>query len=326
MTQIAVVLEQLEQAQRVEGKFKLKQLEHIGRSDAPWLGVDTQGRPLLLVPSDKVDSRAEWHGTSLTVEVGLNTTPSQPVSALIARCQRPAFRSYFLSLVQGILHRMEAEPLEDGALVAAREIDRWKAFFQAEAPTHVLSVPQLAGLFAELLVLERLNAVGVDDALGAWRGPMGEARDFALETGHVEVKATLSSGPLSVEINGLRQLSWIQGEALLLSVHRLEQNPNGDSVAELVDRLEASGIASTDLQLKLAAVGFHRALDHEHGKVRFREIEHRCFNVDESFPRITPETVNTNVDALEDVTYRVLLGAAEDAPADDPLAQLVRPC
>lgn len=323
---VTQVLEQLEQAQRVEGKFKLKKLEHAGIGEAPWLGVDTQGRPILLIPSDKVDSQHEWHGTSLTVEVGPNTTPAQGESALITRCQRPAFREYFISLVQGILGRIEAEPGEDGALLAAREIERWKAFFQAEAPTHLLSVAQLAGLFAELRVLERLHALGTLSAVTAWCGPLGEPKDFALPEGHIEVKATLSAGPLSVEINGLRQLSRVPNDLLLLSVHRLELSPTGDSVPDVVDRLHTAGVSPLELQAKLAGLGCHPAFDAEHRKVKFREVEHRCFDVDDSFPRIAPETVCTNFDALESVNYRVLLGAVEDAPEEHPLAAMVREC
>lgn len=324
--EVAITLEQLEQAQRVEGKFKVKQLSVEGAANAPWLGVDTQGRPLLLVPSDQIHAHHEWSGASLTVEIGPNTVPSGPDHALIARCQRAAFTDYFVMLVQGILARMQSSPGEDGALIAVKEIDRWKAFFMADAPSHVLSTPQLAGLFAELITLDRLRAAGVVDAVGAWQGPLGEPQDFRLGDDRIEVKATLGSGPLSVEINGLRQLARPDDGQLLLSVHRLELHPNGDSVPDVVNRLAATGVSMADLMPKLSAIGFHPALDSEHHKVKFREVEHHCYTVDEDFPRVSPETLSTNTDALEGVHYRVLLGAVQEADPAHPRAGMVRPC
>lgn len=323
---VAETLLQLEQAQRVEGKFKVKRVDVDGTGVAPWLGVDTQGRPLLLIPSDKVDNSNEWHGASLTVEVSPNTVTAEREHALIARCQRPAFFDYFVMLVQGILSKISTNSGIDGALVAVKEIDRWKAFFMADAPSHVLSAPQLAGLFAELTVLERLHESGACAAVDAWQGPLANPQDFVLGNDRIEVKATLGSGPLSVEINGLRQLALPDDGELLLSVHRLELHPNGTSVPDVVDRLVDAGIPMADLHLKLAAVGCHPALDAEHRKVTFREVEQRCFVVDDAFPRVSPETLNTNIDALEGVHYRVLLGAVADADVEHKLVAMVRPC
>jgi len=95
---------------------------------------------------------------------------------------------------------------------------------------------ELRGLIGELLVLEThvLPALGPDEGVLAWTGPLGTDQDFQLPSGlRIEVKA-LDRDADRARINGLGQLD-DRGDPLQLAAVRME-----DTGRDAVDAITAS--------------------------------------------------------------------------------------
>jgi len=102
--------------------------------------------------------------------------------------------------------------------------------------TSALGPSRLAGLFGELVVLERLLERR-GDAANLWTGPSGHRHDFTGVTRSVEVKTSTATEGRRVRIHGLDQLEAPSGAGLDLVWVRVEQNASGRSVPALVEDL-----------------------------------------------------------------------------------------
>ncbi len=141
----------------------------------------------------------------------------------------------------------------------ARAVGLWDSLV---AQTEVLSEERQAGLFGELLMLERLLGAGVAGAVTAWVGPDRQAHDFRLGSVEFEVKTTSGAKRIHT-INGLGQMSpSVDCSLHLVSMQIADAGTGGRSLPDLVDelrlavppgdadgfeaRLEASGWAERD--------------------------------------------------------------------------------
>jgi hypothetical protein len=222
--------------------------------------------------------------------------------------EEPELIAVFRELCRDIIDftRSGVEPSQSGSIVLSR-IERWRSLMQADSR---LDESALRGLIGELLLLETLfPALGLDDAVAAWTGPLGTPQDFRLPCGRkIEVKALDRDGG-HVLINGLGQLD-AGGDPLRLAVVRLEDTgkhaPGGLTAPVLVGRLRARlAGASSALQLfnnLLRFAGWDDA--DEYGEVVVRMVRIEEHEVDASFPRLTAELVPAGV---VDATYKLVL-------------------
>src|SRR5262249_47000259 len=180
-------------------------------------------------------------------------------------------------------------------LVLSR-IERWRSLMQS--PSTGLSRSVLRGLIGELLVLEQqlLPALGPDQAVSAWTGPIGTSQDFQLPDGlKLEVKA-LDRNADRVQINGLDQLDG-GGDPLQLLAVRLEDTGSDAEgaltasrlIARLRERLDAAPAARQEFETLLQFVGWDDAMDTNSVVVRFDRIDR--YDVHDAFPRLTVPTL-----------------------------------
>ncbi len=170
-------------------------------------------------------------------------------------------------------------------------ITHWETLLERAS---ILSEERQAGLYGELIFLERLLGAGVMDAVTTWVGPDRQAHDFRCGNDEFEVKTT--GGQLRVHrINGQGQLSPSVGCRLfIVSMQTGDAGSGGRTLAELADEVRAA-VGSEHRQsfeARLQASGYverHRA---HYGRRRRLRSEITLIPVEDGVPRLVPEALS----------------------------------
>lgn len=169
---------------------------------------------------------------------------------------------------------------------------RWHRLL-AGAPSGLLSEAEQKGLLGELQVLRLLmEDLGPADAVSAWRGPLGDPKDFQLSTWAVEAKARQGTTHPVVTISSADQLDDSMIEHLFLHVLEVfrasdhEGATISEEVQELRAHIDAAGgqEALSDLDDRLASLGFSFADDYS--SWRWKRGAAEIYEVRIGFPRI----------------------------------------
>ncbi|GAA1989805.1 PD-(D/E)XK motif protein [Kitasatospora viridis] len=240
-------------------------------------------------------------------------------------CLRPDLDYLFTELCADVLGTAESMPAHP-VKALYRVLDRWRALFRTEG--HPLRPEQIAGLFGELTVLNRLLERD-PSAHRLWRGPHGHRHDFSTAATAVEVKATTDSEGRRPRIHGLDQLEPPTDGLLSLAWFRLQRvaaRGIGTGLVELIGQaLERCDDESSLLDL-LAAVGYRSSDVDLYGDVRFAIIEERWYRVDAQFPGLTGHALavaGLPVSVL-DVEYTIDLSGGTPVPmTPDEASQLI---
>jgi len=276
--------------------------------------VDAGGRPSLLVPVGEVKrGLLDWHSKSLALQTlelsvdGLN----QPF--IILRCIDPMLHHQFGLLADDVLHAVELDP-EAAPNAVLATLERWRNLFEAERGA-LLGPAQLAGIMAELSVLQELVRTHGPQALYAWQGPNGNRHDFVFANCSIEVKATTNHNNMVVTIHGGRQLAAPdQGELYLLAL-QLERTPNGTSVPAKVEELIDSGVPRLELMTLLGSANYSDSDSSAYKAVKFSKLSESSFLIDARFPRITAETLipSGTIERLSNISYSIDLGHMQES-------------
>ncbi|MPZ68686.1 MAG: PD-(D/E)XK motif protein [Actinobacteria bacterium] len=193
-----------------------------------------------------------------------------------------------------IFHRLAAEMVEaiddnpESPLPACRAVlDQWRELLDRAGSK--FSRNALAGLYGELWHLRLLLEEDPARRLDVWRGCRGEIIDFRRGSSFLEVKVSFRREGRVIEIHGLRQLERPEGTDLFLSYLGVEESPRGESVPDLIEAIKGLGASSGEFTELLQAVGYEESDADQFEAVRFSVLEHRLYEVDDDFPRITPE-------------------------------------
>ncbi|MEJ1195841.1 MULTISPECIES: PD-(D/E)XK motif protein [unclassified Streptomyces] len=221
-------------------------------------------------------------------------------------CLREDVNDLFTTLCVHVLHAVQRLP-ENPVKALYQVLDRWKALFRSEGP--VLGPEQLAGLFAELLLLSEL--VRRDpSAHRLWLGPKKHRHDFSTGRTAVEVKAGTDQKGRKPRIHGLDQLEVPPGGGLCLvwfGLHRVTAPGAGIGFLELIEQTLARCDDESALYGLLAEAGYRPSEAAHYRDVRFAVAEERWYQVGTEFPGLT-STVLTEagvcVSAL-DVEYTI---------------------
>lgn len=231
-------------------------------------------------------------------------------------CHRRDMDDLFTLLCADVLEAVEAMP---GTPLKAlyRVLNRWKELFQPQRA--LLGPEQVAGLFGELTVLNRLLAQE-SSAHRLWRGPEGYRHDFVGVNLAIEVKSATHGEARRPRIHGLGQLEQPESGDLWLAWYRIERVVKGGlGVDELVER--ALHLCDDEVAVLglLAGAGYHHADADHYRDLRFRATEERWYKVDEAFPKLTGQQLSAagiEVSVL-DVDYTVDLSVEPPVPMDE---------
>ncbi len=197
-----------------------------------------------------------------------------------------------------------------------RVLDHWKALFQPQGT--VLGPEELAGLFGELLVLDRFLQHD-SSAHRLWWGPDGHHHDFTAGNLAVEVKTSAKGEGRRPRIHGLDQLDAPEGGTLCLAwfrLHRANGTDFGVGFLELLEQTLRSCDDESALLGLLAQAGYLSVDAHRYRDVRFAVDEERWYEVNPDFPALTTRALGAAGVPISvlDVEYTIDLSGENPLP------------
>jgi hypothetical protein len=170
---------------------------------------------------------------------------------------------------------------------ASLALDRWRTLFSDAERLGLLSDAALTGLLGELLVVERVLAAGGPGDLRFWVGPFNELHDMRTATHAIEVKSTLVREGRVVSISSIDQLQTPIDADLFLVHTRLNRDPGGFSLPELVTQVIDAGGHVDQVNRRLVELGVRPTDLSPYANRTFKVSDSRVYDVDgESFPRL----------------------------------------
>ena len=275
------------------------------------LAVGANGEPRLLLPLARGETPTSVDaGNALSVSVSSFSYKGTRLRFLDLVCVREDLETVFGEVVDEILARIGRG---DGCADAARSaIKDFRALLTRAHVTDV-GIGRVAGLLAELLVLNRLLDRS-PSAWKAWRGPEGDRHDFRVGDTSLEVKASLRSGTSGVTINGLDQLEAPTGGTLHLLHIVLEPVTGGIlSLASLAGSAMSKVAEPPRIETLLAAAGCRDACAKEWNRHSFRRESEHLYEIRPGFPRLTRTMLKDDFvpHGVHDVTYTIDLSVAQ---------------
>jgi hypothetical protein len=232
-------------------------------------------------------------------------------SCLIVRLRDLRGQDVFTALAEDLARRAVGGSEAEVARRVLAALGRWQKFLAAAGRS--LSDEARRGLWGELWALEQLimPAVGIEAAVGAWRGPSGAPQDFQYQGAAIEVKTRAARSPAVVRISGEQQLHEAPWRHLLLvQIAVDEQDGAGETLPERIARIRALAFATAAAELledALADAGWRDTETEKHQTRGFLQRELDLFRVADAFPRLTPPGLPSGVGG---VTYDLSLDAA----------------
>lgn len=204
---------------------------------------------------------------------------------LILRCEEPSLRDEFSTICYHFV-----DPGEEGTnrmtIINQPEIwwEKWKSLLgNRDTEEEVYSV------IGELLSLEYLLRKGIN---AKWQGIEGGVQDIQSDDCNYEVKSTTTRYGYEVTVNSIYQLK-NKGLKLKLLFCRFEKAAVGIDLNEITNRLIQLGYPETLLEKALEANGFEKGCTARNRK--YRLIEMKSYNVDDSFPAISESSFKGDV-------------------------------
>ncbi len=225
------------------------------------------------------------------LELLLDTKPGGEAS-LIVRLRDLRGQDVFTVLAEDLARRAVGGSEIEVARRVLAALGRWQKFLAVAG--RALSDEARRGLWGELYALEHLilPAVGIEAAVGAWRGPAGAPQDFQHQGTAIEVKTRAARSPAVVRISGEQQLHETPWQHLFLAHIAVdEQDGAGETLPQRIARVRSLSAVTSAAELledALADAGWLEAEADKHQMRGFIQRELDTFRVTEAFPRLTP--------------------------------------
>ena len=221
-------------------------------------------------------------------------------------------RDIFDLLVRDLVEA--AEQPEDEAAGLVRMLARlsdWQQLLRRLSPRGMSDEAQL-GLWGELWVLRDVlaPAMGIGDAIRAWRGPMGADQDFQMGAVCMEVKTSAAHGLDRIPIASERQLE-VPGDVVLvlLGLSVDARVGHGETLGDMIRVVraaaaEAGRLSTLDDRLETIGCGIEDA--HTLGEMGYSVRSLAPFRVGPGFPRLVSTDLPVGV---SDVGYLISLAS-----------------
>lgn len=219
--------------------------------------------------------------------IRLSRTLVKGVTYASVTCADPDLNDVFIIFVRDLVERLPATGPCVGSLI--EHVDHWRELFAEAKASGLLSLPQVAGLLAELLTLERIIKRDAERSLAVWSGPSKSQHDFRTSSHALEVKATLAREGFRTSVSSVEQLNAPDGASLHLSLFRLQVAPDGDSLPKAIHRIRALGVDSHEFERLLLRSGYRPSFEDVYGAYALEVLAEYTFDVkNEGFPKIVP--------------------------------------
>jgi len=290
------------------------------RCEDVFIAVDAARRRYVLVriPDGESGSIAERASRGIavqTVEIKVDGTAKTVVFVEIACLEQTGYAAVDIVTLE-LVDALAAGASIGRVRLVQSVLSKWRRFWSGVAQNLLPREKQL-GLFGELWFLARwlLPAIGSDNAVAMWRGPVGSRNDFERHAWSVEVKTT---GKLdgTHQIHGLEQLLEPPGVELLLFSLMVRDEASGVEslpkvVSEIRGHLASDHVVLSKFEGMLAAAGYDDAFAVEYDKLKLRIRGQGLYRVKADFPRLVPASVPAGMPpGVTEVSYSLRLDAA----------------
>lgn len=273
------------------------------------------GRPGIVIELEHPLGRdvADMRGLDILVE-----WPTPDVGYLRIASVRQGHSPGFLAVVEHLISEASrADPGQSAVHAVVDALEELRILFGRKRGR--LGEDQIRGLYAELLMLERLLAGGAEPKAGllAWHGPFGGSKDFVFPGGAATEVKSCHRPPARVVISNVDQLE--RGDLDLdLVVVPLERDTRygarslPELAAEMLRHLDGDVVAVELFDEALDAAGFDRG-DAFYEQWAFEPGEPQWFAVTDDFPRIRADALDPAVSA---VRFELTLAALSQFTTD----------
>jgi hypothetical protein len=213
----------------------------------------------------------------------------------------------------------------DFRYAVAASLLNWRGLL---ASRHRLSDDAVTGLLGELLVFKHLlSTAGARMTSEAWLGPVAGEHDFAMPTFDLEVKTTRAERRVHV-IGSEMQLKPTTHRPLFLASVQITSAGASDAaftLTGLIDGIREDLAHDSDtFETELERIGWRREDSQLYATPYQLRARPRLYQVDASFPAITPDRLQLavpNHQLITSVAYRVDTTDYPTVTAPSPLAQ-----
>lgn len=212
----------------------------------------------------------------------------------------------FLSFIRFTLDDIASQTSIDNVIsLIIEKYEDWSAFF-ASGGLGKDSTSKIIGIIGELLILEKVIKTLDETAISTWWGPVRHRHDFEFANSGIEVKTTINPHSNEVEIHGLKQLSPDPGRSLYLAHLKLNLDPQGLNLSDLINRLLAYNVSKFELEEKIGKSGVTKELIDSFTNFKFNGFLARYFLVDDLFPSITQDNLSVDeLSRISRVSYKI---------------------
>lgn len=306
--------EEMERAEHGGGHGLLRRrIEHESRFDL-FVAIEkpSNERALLLETGENLAGIESRFPSLWGVQLAVHTEESRPgVGSLEIRLRHEQYRDLFSVLVMDLVDTVLSTTSDSEAIEALLDrLHLWQGLME-RAGSEGLGAEAQKGLYGELwfLCAHLREAIGLEAAVRAWRGPDGTDQDFQLAGKAAEVKTTSTAGPQLVTISSERQLDGSGMEALLL-FHVSLRMATGDGytlnslVDELRERLGTRNPRRMTFEGMLMKSGYLDLHRYRYEETVYQIREENLFRVERDFPRLVEREMP---DGVGNVRYSLAL-------------------
>ncbi|MGN6251398.1 MAG: PD-(D/E)XK motif protein [Marmoricola sp.] len=246
------------------------------------VGVDHLSRRHLLIPLLPGEAaRTDTKGRG----VHLARLSHGSTTYLTVLCLLPELHHVFTQFCRELMDTVAAA--SSPAKETAAALDRWRVLFSDADRPGLVSDEVLIGLLGELLVVERLLGVGAPADLRFWGGPFNAIHDLRSASHAIEVKATSVREGRIVSISSVDQLQEPAGADLHLVHTRLDSDPAGFNLPDLVSRNLDAGAHRDQIDRRLSELRIVASDLTPYAGRRFTVADSRVYDVTSyAFPRL----------------------------------------
>lgn len=223
------------------------------------------------------------------------------------------------NLIEAVLHAKDEHTLVKGVL---NQLTKWRKLFSNKAKG-ILSSKEQQGLYGELYFLKKFLQNRGDnnllDIVKTWVGMYEETRDFQGTEWAVECKASASSMPQLIKINGERQLDETLLDNLFLYVLSVDI-VNGktctlpDIIQELKTYLKTDQLALSSFEEKLMTAGYWDKDKDEYSEKCYKIRREAFYKIEGDFPRIKEKDLR---DGVGQVHYMIAIDKCQQFMVSD---------
>lgn len=228
-------------------------------------------------------------------------------NCLVLSCSSTELERVFSEFVAALLERLKDGQPPISAIVAV--VKDYRALLRRQRPS-AISRETAMGLAGELLVLKTMSGI-FREAWKTWNGPLGMVHDFVSGQMAIEVKTTSHETEPSFEVANVAQLYPLESGELFIVHHVLIPNPRGGvTVSTLAEEIRSALAEPAGLDERLEAVGFLRSTSEAWDEHVFQLAHTAIYRVEEGFPRMPRNILDSAPAGVSDLRYRVHLSQA----------------